>query len=191
LNKAALEATSLVGLSKGASPDELQRAVKVAEIAGEGDIALVRQQVDTLATEYEKIRAAMPSGDQRTRRMEVVLSKMRTIGRAVVPIRYELTQSPSPGRRLQAIASLQVVSDFDLLDWLADRIRVEKPFLVYHALVALNAAARDLHAHGHLNSLEAALKRAKEGSRGLPNDSDRMQALCEFENAIAALRVSP
>ena len=136
LNKAAEEAAPLAGLSKGASPDELQRAVKVAEIAGQGDIALVRQQVDSLATDYENIRAAMPPGDQRTRRMEVVVSKMRTIGRAAFPIRYELIQSPSPGRRLEAIASLQVVPDFDLLDWLADRIRVEKPFIGYHTLRA-------------------------------------------------------
>jgi hypothetical protein len=91
LNKAAEEAAPLAGLSKGASPDELQRAVKVAEIARQGDIALVRQQVDSLATEYENIRAAMPPGDPRTRRMEVVVSKMRTIGRAAFPIRYELT----------------------------------------------------------------------------------------------------
>jgi hypothetical protein len=190
LNKAAEEAAPLGGLSKGASADELRRAVKVAEIAGQGDIALVRQQVDSLATDYENIRAAMPPGDQRTRRMEVVVSKMRTIGRAAFPIRYELIQSPSPGRRLQAIASLQVVPDFDLLDWLADRIRVEKPFIGYHALVALNAAVRDSHASGHLISLEAALKRAKEGSQGLRHDSDRMQALSEFENAVAALRAS-
>jgi hypothetical protein len=190
LNKAAAEAAPLAGLSKGASTDELQRAVKVAEIAGQGDIALVRQQVDTLAIEYENIRAAMPPGDPRTRRMEVVVSKMRTIGRAAFPIRYELIQSPSPGRRLQAIASLQVLPDFDLLDWLADRIRVEKPFIGYHAVVALNAAVRDPHARRHLNNLEAALKSAKEGSQGLPRDSDRMQALSEFENATAALRAS-
>jgi hypothetical protein len=32
----------------------------------------------SLVTEYENIRAAMPPGDPRTRRMEVVVSKMRT-----------------------------------------------------------------------------------------------------------------
>jgi hypothetical protein len=167
LNKAAEEAAPLAGLSKGVSADELQRSVKVAEIAGQGDTELVRQQVDSLATEYENIRAAMPPGDQRTRRMEVVVSKMRTRGRAAFPIRYDLIQSPSPGHRLQAIASLQVVPDFDLLDWV-----------------------RDSHAREHLNSLEVALKSARKGTKGLPRDSDRMQALSEFENAVAALRAS-
>jgi hypothetical protein len=115
---------------------------------------------------------------------------MRTIGRAAFPIRYELIQSPSPGRRLQAIASIQVVPDFDLLDWLVDRIRVERPFIGYHALVALNTAALDSHAHSHFSSLELALKSAQEGSKGLPLDSDRMQALSEFEKAVAKLRTS-
>ena len=46
LNKAAEDATALAGRSKGASPGELQRAAKVEEIAGQGDIALVRQQVE-------------------------------------------------------------------------------------------------------------------------------------------------
>jgi hypothetical protein len=191
LNKAAEGAIGLSGRSRGASAEELKRALKVEEkIADRGDAALVRQQVESLAKEYEDIRSSMPSGDARTRRMEVVMSKMRAIGRAAFPMRYELIQSPSPGQRLQAIASLQVHPDFDLLEWLADRIRVEKPFVGYHAVVALNTAARDAHAREHLNELEIVLERAKQASQGLSPDTDRIKELAQLGKTIGTLRAA-
>jgi hypothetical protein len=188
LNKSAKEAAAMSGLSKAPSQDEMRRAEKVQKIVTPSDLALVREQVDALATEYETIRATMPSGDTRTRRMEVVVSKMRTIGRAAYPLRYDLFQSSSPGRRLQAIASLQIVPDYELLDWLADRIRAEKPFIAYHALIALNTAARSEHAPAHLNDLQAALGKAQQNCKGLPVGSDRMQVLSDFEKQVASLR---
>jgi hypothetical protein len=190
LNKAAEGVIGLRGRSTGASAEELKQALKVKEIADRGDAALVRQQVESLAREYEDIRSSMPSGDDRTRRMEVLMSKMRAIGRAAFPIRYELTQSPSPGQRLQVIASLQVRPDFELLEWLANRIRVERPFVAYHAVVALNTAARDAHAREHLNELEIALERAKQASQGLSPDPDRTKELEQLEKTIARLRAA-
>ena len=89
----------------------------------------MRQQVDELAAEHERVRGSMRVSDTRTRAMEVVVSKMRTIGRAAYPLRHELSVSASPGHRLQAIASLQVMPDYDLLDWLANRIDQERPFV--------------------------------------------------------------
>jgi hypothetical protein len=190
LNKAAEGVIGLRGRSTGASAEELKQALKVKEIADRGDAALVRQQVESLAREYEDIRSSMPSGDDRTRRMEVLMSKMRAIGRAAFPIRYELTQSPSPGQRLQVIASLQVRPDFELLEWLANRIRVERPFVAYHAVVALNTAARDAYAREHLNELEIALERAKQASQGLSPDPDRTKELEQLEKTIARLRAA-
>ena len=187
LDKSAQEAAAMSGLSKAPSQDEVRRAEKIQQIVTPSDIALVREQVDALATEYETIRAWMLPGDSRTRRMEVVVSKMRTIGRAAYPLRYDLIRSPSTGRRLQAIASLQIAADYELLDWLADRIRAEKPFIAYHALIALNTAARSENARTHLNELQAALAKAQQNCKGLPTGSDRMQALSEFEEQIASL----
>jgi hypothetical protein len=186
LNKSAHDAAGMRGLSTAPTQDEVRRGEKVAQIVTPGDRAIVRQQVDALAEEYETIRSSLPSGDDRTHRMEIVVSKMRTIGRAAYPLRYDLVQSPSPGRRLQAI-SLQVIPDYELLDWLAGRVREEKPFISYHALVALNIAARNEHAREHLNELRAALRKAQQNGKGLAAHTDRLQALTDFEKQMASL----
>jgi hypothetical protein len=188
LDRVAEEASSLVGLSRAPSKEDLRTAGKVEEIFGQGDSALIRQQVDILAAEYEDIRASMPSGDARTRRMEVVFAKMRAIGRAAYGIRYELIQSPSPGRRLQAIAALQVGPDYELLDWLADRILVERPFVSYHALVALNMAAADKRAQEHVDELQVALQKAVQNAEKLPAESDRLKVLNDFKARVTTLK---
>lgn len=185
LNKSAQDAAALPGLSNAPTQGELRRAEEVAQFATDPNV--VRQQVDELATEYETVRAAHRRGNDRTRRMEVVVAKMRTIGRAAFRLRYELSQSPSPGRRLQAIACLQVVPDLDMLDWLAERVRVEKPFVGYHAVVALNVAAEDEKAHAHIEALQHALQLARTNAHGLREDTDRATQLAAFERRVAAL----
>jgi len=136
-------AIRLSGRSRGAGAEELKRALKIEKIADRGDIALVCYQVDSLArsTKISLINALgrRPHATNGSRDVQ-----NGAIGRAAFPIRYELIQSPSPGQHLQAIASLQVHPDFELLEWLAGRIRVEKPFIAYHAIVALNTACRCL-----------------------------------------------
>src|SRR5262249_10274447 len=110
LNKSAQEAAAMSGLSRAPTRDEVRRAENVEQIVTPGDRALVRQQVHALAEEYETIRSSMRSEDTRTHRMEVVVSKMRTIGRAAYPLRYDLIQSPSPGRRLHMPESISTNS---------------------------------------------------------------------------------
>jgi hypothetical protein len=188
LEKSAQDAEASQGQSKAPTRDELKRAEYVERLATPADFEIVRRQVDDLAAEYEKIRATMPSSDARTRRMEVIVSKMRTIGRAAYPLRYRLMQSPSPGQRLQAVACLQVIPDFDQLDWLADRVRVEKPFVSYHAIVALNVAAQDSNGSEHLTALTEALENVRAHTRGLSSDADRVQELAAFEARVSALR---
>jgi hypothetical protein len=177
------------GLSPAPTPGELERAVQVERLTSNVDLSFVRQQVDQLAAEYERVRASMRASDTRTRAMEVVVSKMRTIGRAAYPLRHELSISPSPGHRLQAIASLQIIPDYDdLLDWLVDRLDVERPFIGYHALVALNTAAADESASDHLPALEHALARAREKSAAIGRDTDRQRLLKQFEVRVEGLR---
>lgn len=72
-----------------------------------------------LAREYETTRASMPPGDQRTRRMEVIVTKMRTLGLAAYPYVSEFSRSSSPGERLAAIAILQTSPDPQYWEWLA------------------------------------------------------------------------
>jgi hypothetical protein len=189
LNRSAEIAEKSEGLSPAPTPGELERAVQVERLTGKADLSFVRQQIDQLAAEYERVRASMRASDTRTRAMEVVVSKMRTIGRAAYPLRHELSVSPSPGHRLQAIASLQVIPDYDdLIDWLIDRLDLERPFVSYHALVALNAAAADQRAPAYLPVLERALSRAKEKTAAIGRDTDRQKLLKQFEVKIEALR---
>jgi hypothetical protein len=181
LNKSADQAAPV--LSSGPSKEELRRAVEVEDLA-KHDVALIRQQVDGLGFEYDNVRG-LPSGDKRTQLMEKVVSKMRTIGRAAFAIRYELMASPSPGHRLQAVACLQVLTDYELLEWLVSRVQEERRFVAYHALIALIAATERPDARDHLKELETA---AKESGQGLPQGSDRWNAWCRLMERVASLR---
>jgi hypothetical protein len=90
----------------GPTTAQLKRAGEVAELASQADTATIVAQITDLAAEYERVRATLPSGSDRTRAMNRIAAKMRTIGVAASPLRYELSISPSPGKRLQAIACL-------------------------------------------------------------------------------------
>lgn len=182
LHKSADQAAP--GLSSGPSKEELRGAVEVADLAKD-DVAFIRQQVSGLAFEYDNLRGLLPSSDKRTRVLEKVLSKMRTIGRAAYGIRYELTASPSPGHRLQAVACLQVLPDWELVDWLAGCVREERRFIAYHALIALITATDNPHVLEHLKRIETA---AMESGKGLPEGSERWNAWRRLTERIASLR---
>jgi hypothetical protein len=144
IEQAAKEAEAKTGaeLRSGPSKDELERAAIVKELAAEANRGLIARQAEVLAAEYEQVRASMVPGDPRTRAMEVVVSKMRAIGQAFFPLRHDFADSQSPGKRLMVIASLEVSPDYDMIDWLAERARSERPFLQYHGgHVACRAAS--------------------------------------------------
>ena len=131
VDRSGKEAEAAEGRSDGPTSNELVRAGVVERLAENSDSAVIRGQARELGEEYERVRGSLPSGDDRTRAMEVVVSKMRTIGRAVIPVRYDLSASNSPGERLAAIASLQVALDYDFIPWLTDR--AESPSQKSHA----------------------------------------------------------
>jgi hypothetical protein len=149
--------------------------------------AFVRGQAQQLAAEYERVRASMPASDKRTRAMEVVVAKMRTIGRSALPLRYELSASHSPGQRLQAIVSLQLEPDFEMLDWLAERVVKEVPFIGYHALMALNAAVEHHLAPEHRTALESALAVARTARSSFGRDTSRIRQFELFEARVLKL----
>lgn len=143
---------------------ELKTAEKVADIASQGDLTSIKQKLVDLAKEYERIRTVMLPGDTRTRQMEIVITKMRTLSIAGYSLISEFAQSQSPGERLVAIAMLQVKPNSDYLDWLADRVVSEKPFAGYHSSVALQYAVRsfDDSKNEHLKqAVEKALAKMK------------------------------
>jgi hypothetical protein len=157
-----------------------ERPVRVvgrpADRVSPSDLAVIRDRVATVAQDYELVRDRMESGPERTRRMEVIASQMRSFAQDSLVLLPELTKSESPGERLAAITALQVAPDPDYLVWLADRPASEKPFVGYHAAVALLAAARDL-GPAERQLVEGALSRAESATSELLPDTDRSRTL--------------
>ena len=103
----------------------------------------VRVRMLGFAQEYETTRASMTSSPERTRAMNGVVAKMRTVALAADFLLDELMASTtSPGRRLAAICILQMKPELRTVPWLADRMRTERPFVFFHASVALLNAVR-------------------------------------------------
>ena len=150
------------------------------------DTSAIERQIDELAHKYQALRAVMPSGSERTREMEVIMTSMRTLAPIAYPLLENLSKSHEPGKRLAAIAILQALPKSEYLEWLADRLQRdhEKPFVGYHAAVALLTAARSLP--GHHDELLAAISRAKAFVYpGLPQ-TDRYQMLEDAEKQLTS-----
>jgi hypothetical protein len=167
-------------LESGRQPTErqLEAAGKVAQLASQADTSVVRQQMLDLAHEYERIRAVMPPGDERTRKMEIVVAKMRTLALACNSLLPEFANSQSPGERLAAVAMLQVKPEPAHLDWLASRLSKEKPFIGYHASVALLSAVRTLGVSKR-DELQNAIEKARTELGDELKDTDRDKVLVE------------
>jgi hypothetical protein len=80
------------------------------------------------------------------------------------------------GRRLAAVSALQVIPDVRYVGWLAERLAEERPFIGYHAMVALLSAARGL-SDRDFDQVALALTRAKHLASHLPANSDRARTL--------------
>ena len=141
--------------------------------------AALREQIRSLAEEYGRLRVTLPSGWERTRRMELVASQMRALAPVAHALLEDLKPSLSAGERLAAVTFLQVQPDAGSLGWLADCVCVEKPFVGYHAALALLYAARAL-------PNDPGLKEAvKKASQCAPSGSDRARVL---EDAAKVVR---
>ncbi|HEY0173894.1 MAG TPA: DUF4062 domain-containing protein [Pyrinomonadaceae bacterium] len=155
-------------------------AQKVGSVALANDDT-IRARVLELAREYRDVRLRMAPSDERTRRMEVIVSQMRTLALTAYPMLAELTQSvplddgrdPRAGERLAAVALLQSVPNPDYIEWLAGRVGEERPFLGYHAAVALLTAARAMGGVGERARLKAAIERAAASINYVREDADR------------------
>lgn len=179
--EAALSSDPRAG--KAPTEEQLEAAERVEQVARRSDISVVWAEMRQLAREYERIRATMPSGDSRTRRMEVVVTKMRALALAAYPLLRDLASSESPGERLAAVAILQVRPNPDYLDWLAARVSEEKPFIGYHAAVALLVAVRTLDPSYHAE-LQAAVQKARKSVGWRLKDTDRDTVLSNAEKEL-------
>jgi hypothetical protein len=144
-----------------------------------------RSKVTSLAQRYESLRAKLKPGADRTQKLEEVLSETRKLAPQIdEATRMELQNSGSPGERLAAVAWLQVYPRADALLWLADRIGAEKPFIGYHAAVALLAAARDPSVDA--KQVFDAVKRAQAYLEPSDAGTDRAKVLAQAEQEARA-----
>jgi hypothetical protein len=168
--------------SKGAQMETAQRA---RELTGRAGISAVRVQILSLANEYEEIRRTMQSGNDRTRRMELIASKMRSLALPAHPLFGELVTSESAGQRLAAVSILEAIPNADHLPWLTERIAVEKPFIGYHAAIALLNAARNLRASENHAAVEEAIRQALQNlDRKAWKDPEQIAVLKNAEQEL-------
>jgi hypothetical protein len=139
-----------------------------------------------LAREYDKVRAALPSGDERTRKMEGLFSQMRVAAPKIQIFLKAFESDGSAGVRLLAIAVLNMFPNAAHLDWLAERLDPdnEQPFVAYHASVALLDAVTNL-SPDHCAALDTALSKAKELGARLKGDSARLNVLTRAQQDLA------
>lgn len=156
------------------SPAPAERAAPVSEVVN----AAAQAEVLDLAARYEQLRRDLPSGGERTRRMAELFSTMRSKAAGVVPLLAEFQQSALPGKRLAAVAILQMFPNAGCLDWLAQRLdpEVEKPFMGYQAAVALLESARNLPLSA-CPQLRSALEQATRVAQALAGDPGRLNVL--------------
>ena len=150
-------------------------------------LGLVRDQVRSCARIYERTRQRMDPSDARTARMGQIVASMRNLATASYPLLSELTESPSPGERLAAVAILQVFASEGQLPFLVDQIRREKPFVCYHALEALRFAVNSLEPNSY-GALGKAIEEAKAvlQKNQVPPATDRGRKLAEAEKELQA-----
>jgi hypothetical protein len=154
-------------------------ATKAGQLTPTAEVDETKRQMTELAMEYEKLRQDLPSGDDRTQRMEVVASKMSTLALPAYPLMAEFANSDSPGLRLAAVSILESVPGTGHLTWLGERLAAERPFIGYHAALALLTAARMLDVKD-LPRVRDAIAEAKRAP--IRYDEDRMIVLRHAED---------
>jgi len=134
-------------------------------------------RIQELANQYTEIRKRMLSGRVRTQHMERVAAEMRALAPDAYHLLNRCMASTSAGERLAAIAMLQIRPQPNYLEWLAKRVdpRTERPFVGYHAAVALRAAVRPLVTM-HFGELQRCLESALVSVWDRP-DPDRDRTL--------------
>ena len=147
---------------------QVQAAARVRSLVDEAPPGSVRREIQEsirlrmlgFAKDYEATRASMHAGPERTLAMNAIAAKMRTLALAADPFLSEFaTDESSPGKRLAAICILELAPAMEWVEWLADRMAVERPFVFFHASVGLLSAVRRYRVE-HRDALRVAVSRA-------------------------------
>jgi len=106
----------------------------------------IRKKMDELARQYELLRSARDAqsrlaSDAEIVQMNKVVSQMRALALSCVPYWNDYSQSTRAGDRLAAVVIVQMSPDPKYLDWLRERFNVDRPFVFYHAALALQNMA--------------------------------------------------
>jgi len=160
------------------TPQQHEAAQALQAIGASSRIRIddMRQQLRALAAQYESLRATMSSGAERTRRMEVVASQMRAFSLAAYSLLSEFAHSESAGERLVAVTFLQARPSREYFTWLGERLSAERPFIGYHAAVALLNAARNVTSADR-ELLRSVVIHALEETARLADSTDRRTTL--------------
>ena len=180
LDTTAESATNQSSPPLGVSQPEVNAALKVATLVSESPSQTAKKQVLnsvfeqmlSLARDYEATRANMKPGAERTVAMNAIVAKMRALGPTAKEFLPVLTSNrESPGTRLAGIAVLQMSPDESYLEWLAERMGVEQPFVLFHAALALLAAVR-FYGSSRRTTLSTALNRSLSTLRSFSGTPD-------------------
>lgn len=187
----AVEISTLVsGTPPSASPTPSAEVIAQAERTTP-TLDVIRGQIRAYGKLYERTRQRMTPGAERTRRMEAVFRSMRGLALGYHSMLPELANSPSPGERLAAVALLQVVASEDYLPFLVKTVASDKPFVGYHAVIALRFAVSALDPASY-PALADALASAREAldAAQVGRDSDRSKVLADAKKELLASMAS-
>jgi hypothetical protein len=152
--------------------------------------AAIKTRMLGFAQEYETTRASMGPGPDRTRAMNSVVSKMRTLALAAdIYLDIFMGAANSPGQRLAAVCILQLKPQMSAVSWLVERMHAEQPFVFFHAAIALLNAVRRFGS-GEQAALTTALDSAVKQVQGYGEQADantlRVLSLAQSELSVSA-----
>jgi cellulose biosynthesis protein BcsQ len=157
-----------------------KKSKKISQITKETNEKNELNDLLKLAEEYELIRETLPGGDNRTRKMTSIFTKMKSISVQNESLLETFSKSESPGERLVAIAILHKFPDINYINWLAEHVGDgEKPFVGFQASTGLYVASRTF---GHkynseiTNALEMATQNLNKYNFKDPNQVDVLKS---------------
>ncbi|MGA9673408.1 MAG: hypothetical protein WBQ94_29730 [Terracidiphilus sp.] len=168
------------GIQKGEIPkSQIQAAREVSKKLQDSPLSdwratnVVQDQLFSLIKDYERIREDMGAGPARTKRMNEVAAKMRTLSLAAQPLLRSLTSGQTAGERLAAICILQVAPETGFFSWLIERLKSEnQAFMLFQASVAvlnLVKAQKYLNGANVRKEIAGALEHVKNFEGGTPD----------------------
>jgi hypothetical protein len=128
----------------------IQQQRRIGEaLKAEADTAMLPQiktHLDDLARQYELMRAARDVQKRKANDAEIIemnklVGQMRALAISCAGFWADYASSSRPGDRLAAVVIAQMSPDPKYLDWLQGRFAVDRPFIFYHAALALQNMA--------------------------------------------------